>query len=250
MADIAAIPLSNRRKLATLIDPHSARDALPAYYALQHPEDRVRLFGYEPAQGEPRGFLALAKTGLDLFRPLAVPFVGRREILIRLLRDALDAGQPFLINLPAEQLKWLDNDVDLQNVQVAELLRLEPGAYEPVLNVLVVEAESPDGTVRYEIRTATGLHAAAGVNWKGEEFAEVYLEASDAARGRGLTKSVLSAIVGRLLGERRLALYRVETERISVKTEAFRLGFRPTGHRTALAEAVLLAEAERESWAP
>lgn len=250
MAEIAAIPLSDRRKLATLIDRHSAKDALAAYYALQHPDDRVRLFGYESARGEPRGFLALAKTGLDLFRPLAVPFVGRREILVRLLRDALEPGQAFLINLPAEQLKWLEDQVELRHVQVAEILRLEPSAYEPVLNVLVVEAESPDGTVRYEIRTATGLHAAAGVNWKGERFAEVYLEASDAARGRGLTKSVLSAIVGRLLGERRVALYRVETERISVKTEAFRLGFRPTGHRMALAEAFLLPEAETESRGP
>ncbi len=229
-----------------MIDPQSAKDALAAYYALQHPEDRVRLLGYESAQGEPRGFLALAKTGLDLFRPLAVPFVARREILLRLLQDAFDPGQVFLINLPAEQLKWLDGQVDLRHVQVAELLRLEPSAYEPVLNVLVVEAESPDGTVRYEIRTARGLHAAAGVNWMGDRFAEVYLDASDAARGRGLTKSVLSALVGRLLGERRVALYRVETERISVKTEAFRLGFRPTGHRLALAEGVLLSQAERE----
>lgn len=247
MADIREIPTSERQQLAPLLQGHSAADAMAAYYALEHPENKVRLFTYTSNKGDPRGFLALAKTGLDLFRPLLVPFVGRREMLIELLREVLEPGQPFVLSLPAEQLAWLGDHVEFDRTQMYELLRLEPGAYEPVMNVLVVEANSPNGTVRYEIRTAEGLRAAAGVNWSGQKYAEVYLEASDAARGRGLTKSVLSAMVGRLLGQRRIALYKVESERISVKTEAFRLGFRPTGQRTVMAEAVLLSDPRLEA---
>lgn len=246
MAEIQEIPTSKRNRLAPLLEGHAASDAMAAYYALEHPAEKVRLFGYFGRQGDPRGFVVVARTGMDLFRPLVIPFVGRREILIDLLRSALEPGQTFLLSLPADQLTWLADHVEIQEEQVTELLRLEPSAYEPVLNVLVVEADSPNGTARYEIMTAEGMRAAAGVNWKGKRFAEVYLDASDAARGRGLTKSVLSAMIGRLLGQRRIALYKVETARISIKTEAFRLGFRPTGHRTAIVSAVMLPHPERE----
>lgn len=240
MAEVRTIPLSDRQRLEALLDRRSAADALASYYALEHPQDRVKLFGYAAPDGEAIGFLAVAQTGLDLFRPLLVPFIAKREFLRRLLRDALRPGQEFLLHLPADQLSWLEGEVEVHLQRVTELLRLERSAYEPVLNVLVVEADGPSHTPRYEIRTAEGIQAAAGVNWQGERFAEVYLEADEAARGRSLTKSVLSALVGRLLGERRTALYRVETRRVSVKTEAFHLGFRPTGVSSALVEGVLL----------
>jgi hypothetical protein len=245
MADVKAIPLSDRQQLASLLDPHSAADAMAAYYALSHPEDKVRLYGYASGSGEPRGFLAVAQTGLDLFRPLVVPFVATREIMVRLLRDACRPGQSIMLHLPADQVAWLDGEVEIHDQHDLELLRLEPSAYEPILNVLVVERQAPGGLPRYEIETAHGLHAAAGLNWQGSHFAEVYLDADDRGRGSGLTRSVLSALVGRLLGERLVALYRVEPSRISVKTEAFHVGFRPTGIKTALVQATVLPEEER-----
>lgn len=242
MAEVKAIPLSDRQQLASVLDRRSAADAMAAYYALIHPEDRVRLFGYTSNQGGPLGFLAVARTGLDLFRPLLVPFVARKDILIRLLRDAMRPGQPFLLHVPIEQVHWIDGEVEIHSRHDVELLRLEPSAFEPILNVLVVEAEAPAGEIRYEIRTAAGTKAAAGVNWIGERFAEIYLQADDNARGRKLPQSVLSALVARLMGERKIPLYRVRTERIAVKTEAFQVGFRPTGLKTSMIAGTLLAE--------
>lgn len=242
MAEVRTIPVSDRQQLAGLLDPESAGDALAAYYALHHPRERVRLFGYAAPTGEPLGFLAVAQTGLDLFRPLLVPFVAKRDILHRLLGDALRPGQTFLLHIPSEQAGWLEEVAEIQRERVSELLRLDPNVYEPVLNVLVVEAAGPDGGVRYEIRTAEGTRAAAGLNWRGDRFAEIYLDADDAARGRSLTKSVLSALITRLLGEKRIPLYRVATRRLSVKTEAFHLGFRPTGIKTSLIAGVMLPE--------
>ncbi|MFP3853661.1 MAG: hypothetical protein ACLFWD_05125 [Anaerolineales bacterium] len=242
MSEVRTIPLSDRQQLAAILDRRSAADALAGYYALEHPEERVRLYGYASSQGDPLGFLAVARTGLDLFRPLLVPFVGRKEILNRLLRDAIRPGQPFLLHLPFEQIHWIDGEVQVDSRRDSELLRLEPSAFEPILNVLVVEAKSPGGEIRYEIRTAQGINAAAGVNWMGERFAEIYLDAEEPARGRKLTQSVLSALVARLLGERRIPLYRVKTHRIAVKTEAFHVGFRPTGVKTSLIAGSLLAE--------
>lgn len=242
MAEVKAIPISDRQQLAGILDTRAAADALAAYYALEHPDERVKLFGYASAQGDPLGFLAVARTGLDLFKPLLVPFVGRQEVMIRLLRDAVRPGQPFLLHLPFEQIHWIEGEVEVLSRSDAELLRLEPAAYEPILNVLVVEVDSPGGEVRYEIRTAQGIKAAAGVNWMGNRFAEIYLQADDSARGHKLSESVLSALVARLLGERRIPLYRVRTEQIGVKTEAFRVGFRPTGIKTSMIEGILLEE--------
>ncbi len=242
MAEVKTIPVSDRRQLADLLDRHSAADALAAYYALEHPQERVRLFGYAATNGDPRGFLAVAQTGLDLFRPLVVPFVAKPDILLRLLRDALRPGQPFMMHLPSDQVGWLEGAVEIQSKQELELLRVDPEAYEPVLNVLVMEAEGPGGAVRYEIKMADGVGAAAGINWRGGRFAEVYLDANDVARGRSLTKSVLSALIARLLGEEKIPLYRVPTRRVSVKTEAFHLGFRPTGLKSSLIEGLLLPE--------
>src|SRR3989304_1897025 len=74
MPDIRRLPAEERGKLAPLLNVHSPADATAAYYALDHPEERVELFVEYAGNGAPRGFLAMAKTGYDLFRRLAGPF--------------------------------------------------------------------------------------------------------------------------------------------------------------------------------
>lgn len=244
MGEVRSVPISDRRQLAGLLDEASASDAMASYYALHHSSERVRLFAYHGSDSDPRGFLAIAQTGLDLFRPLIVPFVAKRDMLIRLLRDALRPEHPVLVALPADQSRWLDGFFNLEHKNEMELLRMEADAYEPVLNVLVVENEAPDGSPRYEIRTSSGRKSAAGVNWISGKFADVYVEAAEHRRDRVLTKSVLSALCGRLLGERLVALYRVETANLGEKTAAFNVGFRPTGRKEVLLAGSLVAEAQ------
>lgn len=235
MAEVRKLAPEERPSLAPLLDPRSAADAMAAYFALEHPAERVTLFGYFPRDERPRGFLALARTGLDLFRPVAVPLVGHPSGLNALLHAALGEGGEALLYLPVEQRGWLDRAVALREPQVMELLRLDPQAYTPVINVLVVEGRSPDGLPRYEIRSGNRIHAAAGLNWRGERFAEVYVTATSEGRRRSFSKSVLAAMAGRLLGERRVALYRVAEDDLAGRTEAYRLGFRSTGVRTLVA---------------
>lgn len=217
---------------------------MAAYYALRHPADRLNLYAYYPTNSGVNGFLVIARTGLDLFRPLAVPFVAQPAALAALLRAGLEPGRPVVLHLPLEQRSWAEATVDLSEVRVTELLRLDLRQFEPIVNVLVVESRTPGGWPRYEIRSGEVLRVAAGLNWKGPGFAEVYLEVEPAMRGQGYAESVLAAIAGRLLAESVVALYRVEDEDPFARMEAEQLGFRPTGIRALTAQAILRNEPE------
>lgn len=223
--------------LRVLPDSRAAGDALVLHYTFDHPVQRVRTFAMMDG-GVPIGFLTVARTGMDLFRPLVLPFVRKRFSMSALIGHALAPSQPFILHTPLDQLDWVNDLVMLENIQEHELLRLDPSAFEPVLNILVVEDDASARMPRYEIRTASGLHAAAGVSWKGERFAEVYLEADQGASERRMTRSVLSAAVGRVLGESRIPIFRVKNDDLSMRTEAFHIGFRPTGVRTGTADAL------------
>lgn len=236
MTQVHELTILDRQGLAGLLDAESAADAAPLYFALHHPPERTRLLGYGPDPARPTGFLAVAHTGLDLFRPLLIPFVNGPEAFGALMGAALASGMGGVLRIPAEQIPWIDGKFNIGQAEVSQVLRLDPSAYEPVLNVLVSESRSPDGAPRYEARGADGTHAAAGLNWYGNPFAEVYLQADSRSRTRKMSVSVLSAMVGRLLGERRIPLYLVRELDMSARTEALTLGFRPTGGRVAVAE--------------
>lgn len=239
VTEIVRLEPSQRGQLARLLDDRSAGDAMAAYYALRHPAERLELHAYTPTPAGATGFLAVAQTGLDLFRPLAVPFVASARGLTALLRAGLRPSRPVLLHLPLDQQAWLGQAVTLSEARPAELLRLDMRSFRPMVNVLVVETQSPGGWPRYEIRSGKALYGAAGLNWKGTTFAEIYLEVAPEARQTGYGRSVLAAIAGRMLSESVIALLRVEDQDLDTRADALALGFRPTGIRTLTAQAVL-----------
>jgi hypothetical protein len=240
MGQVRPIAPEDRNQLASLLDRRSAADATAAYYALHHPSSKVKLFGYY-TNGKPSGFLTVANTGLDLFRPVVVPFAAQPFPMIALIREGLGSGRPALVHLPADQVGWVEGVLEMDEARTFELMRLSPQEFEPLINVLVVEALTPTGWPRYEIRSRDTVVAAAGLNWMGEYFAEVYLEVQPEARERRLGESVLAAIVSRLLSERRLPVYLIEVDDNEAQLEASTLGFRPTGIRTVIGSASLVA---------
>jgi hypothetical protein len=242
MSQVRPIAPEDRNQLASLLDRRSAADATAAYYALDHPASKVKLYGYYTGSDKPSGFLAMASTGLDLFRPVAVPFAAQPFPLIALMREGLASGRPALMRLPEDQVPWIDGVLEVGEPRTLELMRLSPQEFEPLINVLVVEAQTPTGWPRYEIRSRDAVVAAAGLNWMGEYFAEVYLEVQPEVRERRLGESVLAAIVSRLLSERRVPLHLVEVGDNEAQLEASALGFRPTGLRTVMGDAVLVGD--------
>src|SRR3972149_1241963 len=242
MPDIRRLPAEERGKLAPLLNLHAPADATAAYYALDHPEERVELFVEYAGNGAPRGFLALAQTGYDLFRRLAVPFDAHPMGLVRLLQEGLRPAQPVLLLLPMEQESWVEGLLQLSESRVLDVFRLHTSHFQPVLNVMVVAAEGPDGGSRFEIRSVSGAHASSGTNWRGPHYAEVYVECDDDARARGFSRSVLAglgAMGGQLLAERRVALYRIDELDAAGQAEAFEVGFRRSGERSILVQALL-----------
>jgi hypothetical protein len=236
MSQIRQIDANERDKLAPLLNSQSANDALAAYCALLHPMEKVKLYVSYDGGGKPNSFLAIAQTGMDLFRPLAVPFVASKKNLQELLGAALRPGQPVLLNLPLEQRDWLDERYVLSEIKISELLRLDPAGFKAIINVLVVSVNMPSGLPRFEIRTKSGAYAAAGINWVGDRFSEIYLEADREAQIRGLGLSVISAMSKQLLEENRIPLFGLDSQTELEYKDLSDMGYRSTGKRTLIAQ--------------
>jgi hypothetical protein len=241
MAHVEQIPCESRDNLRMLLDVRSAADALASYYALFHDCSRVQLYGYYPNAENLSGFLTIAQTGIDLFRPLVIPFAGTRQGLQELVKAAVLPGRRYLVYLPVEQQEYLIGVADLSGIQVSNLLRLDARGFEPVINVLLERRQSPGGNPRFEIRSKDGF-AAAGINWRTEFAAEIYAEGDAIGYRRGFTKSVLGALIHQMLQEKLTIFLRVPDDDYRSFEDAFDLGFKPTGVRQVFADLQIQAE--------
>ncbi|MCK5052841.1 MAG: hypothetical protein KAR65_01105 [Anaerolineales bacterium] len=246
MTSVQLIPHEERRKLRNLVDVHSTSDAMAAYYGLEHPSERVSIFGYYPTDQVLSGFMAIASTGLDLFRHLVIPFAATNEAIRALITAVLDPGRPYLIYLPNEQSESLIDVADIEPIAVTNLLRLETNRFQPVMNVLVQKSEGPGGTPRFEIQSRGEGYAASGINWRSPQSAEIYVESDSPGYRRGFTKSVLAATIQNLLNEKVRILFRVADDDYSAFEDAFDLGFSPTNVRTLFAQIRLNRDASSE----
>ena len=62
--------LSDLRRAIRPLLSERAEDAVADYYAFYHPDDKTNLVVYPENAERPTGYLAFARTGMDLFRPL------------------------------------------------------------------------------------------------------------------------------------------------------------------------------------
>ena len=86
---------AQRRAIRRLLREHDPADAMAAYYAFHHPDDRPTLVlapeGVEAGSiGQADGYVALSRTGIDLFLPHVVDSGGG---LVR-LENRLAPGHP------------------------------------------------------------------------------------------------------------------------------------------------------------
>ena len=202
-------------------------DAVAAYYALEHDSRRVRLF-VEPGVGPPCAFAAVCQTGLDLFRPLIV-MRGDGEPLRRALAQALAPGRPYLFSAPMGARDDILAVAIVRAAQAHAVYVLETGALVPVMNVLTVVSRTPDGQIRAAIRGRDGEPVAeAGTSWLGKGYAEVYVRVREGARGRGLGKSVVSAVCVEALALGRAPIFVTAQDNAPAQGVARHLGFRDT----------------------
>jgi hypothetical protein len=236
MSEIRELSVQERQLIAKLVDHSSPTDALVAYYGIDHPPQKSKILGWFAGNGALLSIIVVAQTGMDLFRPLFVPFVARHERFSAMLEIAMDSHTGGLITMPLEQKAWLEGSANIANAQVLELYRLDPREFEPILNVLVVESGPDEMLPRYEIRSSEKIQAAAGLNWVGRKFAEVYLEFEPGVQRRQFPHSVLSATSAFLLDQGKIPLLRLEQSDDHSREVALDFGFRPVGNRTLFAE--------------
>ncbi len=228
MADDLSKITAQRMSIATLLTPKPV-DAVAWYFALEHEARRSKLFLKQDAQGRAIAFAAVCQTGLDLFRPLVVLRGDDSAALRAILQEALQARRQYLFNALPSNKPDLEAVAELHGEALHAIYTLNSGDFKPVVNILVQTSKTPDGLLRAAIKTREGDNAAeAGTSWNSSRYAEMYVKVIEAARNRGLGKSVVSAVSAQVLQAGRTPLYIVDPTNTASIRLAERLGYRNT----------------------
>lgn len=229
-----------RRAIRPLIDEHNPADAMAAYYAFHHDDSRTALIT-EPEDGRAHGYVAISRTGIDLFRPLLTTRlpINDLETSADLLRRALPSGNEAFIVCPIRYEPLIHAIYEVKAEQKLMLFTLPRGGLEPVINVLVTRDDQSE-TPRFLINKSVNGHrvavASAGVNWMTPNFAEIAVRTWSEYRRQGLGKSVVSSLTNHLVGIGRRPIYAVnETNYPSIEL-AKSLGYRDSGYRQLMLE--------------
>jgi hypothetical protein len=227
----AATLEEQRAALRPTLSLSDAGDALAVYYALYHDPKRTQLTLHHDADGRVYGFVAVCRTGQDLFRPLVTLRARSRPVLTELLPPVLRPGWPYACVVPAELAVAVNATVTVRNASLNLVYVLDANRFQPVINVLVQQARGANGSPRAVIRSGERIVAEAGLNWRSPYFAEVYVHTDPAVRGRGYGRSVVSALTALLVEEGIRPLYVVPEGHNESIQLAQGLGYMDSGAR-------------------
>jgi len=237
-----------RQAIRPLLNERHAADALAVYYALYHPDDRTQLFTQVGAGGRADGYVAVCRTGIDLFRPLLTLRLKQDdpEGSANVIHQALSPGADVFIHSPVEYRPLLAALFEIKTEQHLHLYKLDSRRFQPVLNVMVMRSATPDGLPRYVIRPTNPesdneIGASATLNWQTPQFAEVTVYTNPQYRQRGWGRSVVSALAQDLLENGQTPLYEVASHNEASINLAHRLGFIDAGADKLFLEATLRA---------
>lgn len=248
MSELAAA----RRALRRLLREREPADALAAYYALHHPDNKTNLVLSPPevaanAIGHADGYVALSRTGIDLFRPLVTLRLptdrdpAAFDAAVELLQRALPSSQPVILHLPQRYRPLVDALFDVQSEERLRLYALDPARYGPIVNVLVTRATGPGDLPRFTIHTsqsgAEEVAATASLNWLSPHFGEIAVSTRSQFRRQGWGRSVVAALCGYLIDAGRTPLYVVAEDNAASIQLAESVGFVDTGTREYMLQA-------------
>jgi GNAT superfamily N-acetyltransferase len=228
-----------RRLIRPLLSPGDPADALASYYALWHDPRRTRLTLHRDAGGRADGFLVVAQTGADLFRPLVTLRAPGPEAVAALLAATLAPHRPYQVIVPVRLASAVRDHLRLEKSTLTRLYLLDPAHFQPIINVLVQRVAGAEGAARFQIESQGQVMAMAGINWRSPAFAEIFVYVHPSGRGRGWGRSVVSACTVALLEERIRPLYAVDEDNEASQRIAEGLGYADTGHRDLVAEGQL-----------
>ena len=226
-----------RRAIRPLLDERKPADASAVYYALYHPDDKTQIITKPENAQRAQGYLCMARTGIDLFRPLSTSCPS-------LITKAIPEGMSIIINAPEIYRPLLSALFDIQQEQILRLFVLDRGRFEPIINILVTRSESYDGSPKFVIRQSRSnkgaaqgeIVASAGLNWQSTYFAEIYVHTKSSFRRLGYGRSVVASLIQHVLESGRTPLYVANSENDPSIQLAESVGFIDSGVREILIE--------------
>jgi len=243
---------AKRRAIRHLLAERDPADAMAAYYAFHHADEKTTLVLWpegveQSAIGHADGYVALSRTGIDLFRPLVTMRLPTdrdafaAQAAADLLHLAFAPGQPAIMAIPARYRPLIEALFDIHSEEWLRLYALDVGRFEPIINVLVARADGPTGLPRFTIRSSQRgedeVVASATLNWQSPRFAEIAVNTLSQYRRQGWGRSVVAALCAHLIDSGRTPLYVVSEENNASIQLAESLGFIDTGSRELLIQA-------------
>ncbi len=232
-----------RRAIFHLLDEANPADGMAAYFAFYHPDNRTILRPYPFTAAQAKGYVALSRTGMDLFRPfvtLRLPIYDM-QTSTDVIYEAIDVGTAVILNAPTSYAPLLHALFDIQTEEHLSLYQLRPSSFEPIINVLVTQDKAPNGLPRFLIRDRDNdiVGASATLNWQSPSFAEIGVTTQPGYRRRGWGRSVVSAMANYLLENGRIPLYVVAQNNEASIQLAESVGFSDSGIRETMIHATL-----------
>jgi hypothetical protein len=240
MIDLAA----SRRAIRHLLDERSPADAAASYYAFYHPDAQTQLLPYPAGAERAQGYVALSRTGLDLFRPLLTLRLPIQDMAASadVIYQSLVPGTAVILLSPTAYLPLLQALFEIHSEEHLDVLVLNRTRFEPIINVLVTSSTGPNGLPRFVIRRSSReqeVVASAGINWQTPHFAEISVNTAVSHQREGWGKSVTAAMVQYLVGNGRTPLYATAPQNTASQQLARSIGFTGSGVSKVMLQAVL-----------
>ncbi len=217
-----------RAVIRPLLDQNSAADGMVSYYAFHHPDAKTRLFTLPIKEGRTQGYIAVSRTGYDLFRPFVTMRLPIQELAQsrQLINEALPPGAPIIAQVPVSYFPLMQALFHIESARTMELYVLDDGRFRPTINLMVTRSRAANGLPRFTIRNQEGeLVTAAALNWQSPRFGEVSIHTKAGYRRQGWGEAVLAVMVEDLLKNGRLPLYVADEKNEASIILARKIGF-------------------------
>lgn len=241
--------VSKRRAIRHLLNEQDPADAMAAYYAFHHPDEKTRISIIPEEGARADGYVAQSRTGIDLFRPLMTLRLPVDQgpqgygASLALLRQSIAPGMPVFLSAPQRYMPLIRAVFDIQAEELLKIYVLDARRFEPVMNVMVVQSTGANGLPSYLIQSRQSGEletvAMASLNWVSPDFGEIAVMTKPEYRRQGWGQSVVSALAQYLFESGRTPLYAVsETNEPSMQL-AGSVGFTDSGAREYMLQAVI-----------
>jgi RimJ/RimL family protein N-acetyltransferase len=232
-----------RHAIYHLLDESNPTDGMAAYFAFYHPETKTILRPYPMDARQASGYVALSRTGMDLFRPLVtlrLPITDM-QTSANVIYEAIEPGTAVILNCPVQYLPLIQALFDIHTEEHLQLFVLDRHRFRPIINVLVTQDIAANDLPRFMVRNRDSREvvASATLNWQSPAYAEVAVNTKPEYRRRGWGRSVVAAMVNHLLADGRTPLYVVAQQNSASIQLAERVGFVDTGARNVMIQGVL-----------